>query len=169
MSGYYDDGTSGHAGGASSRERAEREDAAGITGKRSQEVLRVLIRRAHRGATSAEVEYSLGIGHGSASGTLTRLQRTGKAIRSTTRRNRQEIYFAADHFPADHTEAPYRSTRYSSKKMEAKGLREAALALWNGEEGVPAPGERITYARWLDARAEALEVEIYGKSLENSL
>lgn len=164
VQGFYDDGTSGHAGGASSRERAEREDSTGVTGKRSQEILQILRERRTRGATSHEIETALGLGHGAVSGALTRLQRIGAAKRATRRRGRQEIYFAAEHFPDHYKEAPYRSTKYSAKKVAAEALREAALALYTApnEDDVDFPpmGQRSLYGRWLDSRAAKLEAEM---------
>lgn len=168
--GLYADGTSGHAGGASSRERAEREDSTGVTGRRSQEILQILRNRAERGATSREIEALLNTGHGAVSGALTRLQRIGVAKRSTRRRGRQEIYFSAEHFPSNHKEAPYRSTKYSAKRVAAEALREAALALYtnepDGDPDFPPMGQRALYGRWLDSRAERLESEMGIKDSE---
>jgi DNA-binding MarR family transcriptional regulator len=89
-------GTGGHAGSDTSKERAEREADDGTLAKRQREVMAFLWAQADRGATWAEVAEHLGIHHGSASGALSNLHKTGRIVRTTDRRGRSEVYMIAE-------------------------------------------------------------------------
>jgi len=89
-------GTGGHSGSETSKERAEREADDGTLAKRQAEVLAYLWERADRGATWAEVGEHLGIHHGSASGALSNLHKAGRIVRTSDRRGRSEVYMVAE-------------------------------------------------------------------------
>lgn len=97
---------SGHAGNDTSRERQEREDATGLTGRRQRAVLKALEEAKFFGVTSAEMEALLGVGHGQASSALSHLHRAGHIRRLKERRNAQEIYVMRD-CVGDRKESPY--------------------------------------------------------------
>jgi len=82
----------GWSGSDSSRDRAEREEASGVTGWRRVQVHDLIRTKAGLGMTCHEVEVELGIGHGAASAALTHLHRAGHLTRLTERRNGQEPY-----------------------------------------------------------------------------
>jgi hypothetical protein len=89
-------GTGGHAGSDTSKERAEREADDGTLAKRQREIIAFLWAQADRGATWAEVAEHLGIHHGSASGALSNLHKAGRIVRTTDRRGRSEVYMVAE-------------------------------------------------------------------------
>ena len=89
-------GTGGHAGSDTSKERAEREADDGTLAKRQREIIAFLWAQADRGATWAEVVEHLGIHHGSASGALSNLHKAGRIVRTTDRRGRSEVYMIAE-------------------------------------------------------------------------
>lgn len=98
---------SGWSGSETSRERAEREDSAGITGKRQAEVFALLATHTTQGMTVKEVETWLGIGHGPASSALTHLHRADRVARLKERRLNQEIYVLKG-YVGGRDESPYR-------------------------------------------------------------
>lgn len=85
-------GTSGHSGGDTSRERAERDDGDGTTTHRQRTVMDYLSRRLDHGATWKEVGSRFGWHHGQASGVLSVLHKTGHIERLTERRDRCSVY-----------------------------------------------------------------------------
>ena len=107
IAGDYPDGSSGHSGSDTSKERAEREDASGVTGWRQQRILQTLELRGGRGRTVGEVEQGMKMGHGAASGALSRLHRAGHVVRLKERRNGQEVYIHPK-FHDGQEESPYR-------------------------------------------------------------
>lgn len=92
----------GHSGSETSEEASKR-----VTGKRSQQVHTLVANSKHRGLTVNEVQQALRIGHGSASGALTRLHRAGYIVRLTQKRNGQQVYMA-EAFSAGREQSPYR-------------------------------------------------------------
>lgn len=91
----------GHSGSATSEAAATR-----ITGARSQQVYDVVARSRHRGMTVGEVQRALDVGHGSASGALTRLHRAEYLVRLKQTRNKQQIY-VVEAFSGGREQAPY--------------------------------------------------------------
>ena len=89
-------GTGGHSGSDTSKERAEREADDGTLAKRQREVMAFLWARSDYGATWNEVAEHLGIHHGSASGALSNLHKAGRIVRTTDRRGRSEVYMIAE-------------------------------------------------------------------------
>lgn len=88
--GAYPNGV-GHSGSATSERAAKR-----IGGKRAQQVHDYVLSWMHRGVTCAETERDLKLGHGSASGALTRLHRSGHIVRLQREREGQQIYKRPD-------------------------------------------------------------------------
>lgn len=85
-------GTSGWAGSDTSRERALEADRTGVTGRRQQAVLAFLEGAGPWGVTWAELADVLEIHHGSASGVLSVLHKTGHVARLAVRRGRCKVY-----------------------------------------------------------------------------
>lgn len=100
--------SSGHSGSETSQARAEREDSTGITGKRQRQVYAYVQGHLHGGATCAETERDLGLGHGAASGALTRLHRAGKLTRLMRERDGQQVYVHPVFVHPMESESPYR-------------------------------------------------------------
>jgi hypothetical protein len=98
---------SGWAGSETSRERAEREDAMGITGKRQAQVFALLAQHTNDGMTVKEVEDALSIGHGPASSALTHLHRAERVVRLQERRMNQQVYVLRG-YAEGRAESPYR-------------------------------------------------------------
>lgn len=85
-------GTSGWSGSDTSRERAEAEDGDGTTHARQQRVGNYLMRRGINGATWKELAEHYGWHHGTASGALSVLHKTGHVARLAERRYRCKVY-----------------------------------------------------------------------------
>lgn len=92
----------GHSGSETSEEASKR-----VTGERSQQVYNLVSNSKHRGLTVSEVQQALRIGHGSASGALTRLHRAGHIVRLAHKRNGQQVYMV-EAFSAGREQSPYR-------------------------------------------------------------
>ena len=84
-------GTSGHSGTDTSRERALRADRSGKTASCQALALNLLSQRATTGLTVSEFREIIGH-HGSASSALSVLHKTGRIARLKERRNRCKIY-----------------------------------------------------------------------------
>lgn len=85
-------GTSGWSGSATSRERALEADRSGVTGQRQKDVLAYLAGAGYYGATWPEIADVLDAHHGTASGALSVLHKTGHIARLTERRGRCKVY-----------------------------------------------------------------------------
>ena len=85
-------GTSGWSGSDTSRERAEEEDASGVTGKRQRQVMHFLDARGAFGVTVHEVTRQFGWHHGQSSGALSVLHKAEHIARLTEKRDRCLIY-----------------------------------------------------------------------------
>lgn len=85
-------GTSGHAGSGASKERAEREDANGITAKRQEETMVFVKRAGSRGLTVKDLREISGWHHGQASSALSTLHKTGHLVQLVEKRDRCGIY-----------------------------------------------------------------------------
>ena len=92
----------GHSGSESSKDATKR-----ISGVQANRIYDMVSGMAHRGVTAREVERALKVGHGSASGGLTRLHRAGYIVRLTQRRDNQQVY-VAEAFSAGREQSPYR-------------------------------------------------------------
>ena len=100
-------GSEGHSRHATSAERR------GVRGETQGLVLDVLRRRQAIGATSAELEDALSIGHGRVSGALSALHRGGQVVMLQERRNRQYVYVAAEYALDRPKRAPMANTAHS--------------------------------------------------------
>jgi hypothetical protein len=103
-------GTSGWAGSVTSRQRAEQQDSDGTTGKRQGLTLELLDGSGARGMTWKELSADTGWHHGSASGVLSVLHKTGKISRLRESRDRCAIYVSNHHKYGRPTD-PYKSNK----------------------------------------------------------
>lgn len=86
-------GTSGWSGTDTSEDRANEADASGTTARRQAEVLYLLDLRADRGMTVAELRQLAGWEHhGTSSGTLSVLHKTGRIARLVEKRGKCHVY-----------------------------------------------------------------------------
>lgn len=97
-------GTSGHSGGATSEERARREDSDGTTTRRQKEVIDWLGTTRTFGMTWREFSAITGMHHGQASGALSNLHKAGKIARLTERRNRCFVYVLPEYVESRETQ-----------------------------------------------------------------
>lgn len=123
---------SGWSGSETSRERAEREDAMGITGKRQAQVYALLATHTTNGMTVKEVEDALSIGHGPASSALTHLHRADRVVRLQERRVGQQVYVLKG-YAEDREESPYRPRQ---AKPHPRYLSKAQVLEVMGDAGV---------------------------------
>lgn len=160
-------GTSGWSGTGTSEQRAKEADRTGITGDRQRRVMWFLAGCRTRGATWKELSEQTGWHHGTASGALSVLHKTGRISRLTEVRNRCKVYVLPEWVNGRDTE-PHRGnmTRRASNPREAVMLTErqadvliagqptliASLARQLSEPADPtAQAERVvaTVADWL--------------------
>ena len=85
-------GTSGHSGTDTSRERALRADRSGRTALRQAQALNLLSQRKMLGITWKELSEVTGLHHGGASGVLSVLHKAGRIARLKETRNRCKVY-----------------------------------------------------------------------------
>lgn len=86
-------GTSGHSGTATSKDRAVREDTSGKTGERQRVVLKALGIAGARGMTVKELRnYMRDAHHGQVSSALTNLHRAGRIERLVEKRDKCKVY-----------------------------------------------------------------------------
>ena len=124
---------SGWSGSETSRERAEREDATGITGKRQAQVFALLAQHTNDGMTVKEVEEALEIGHGPASSALTHLHRAERVVRLQERRLNQQVYVLRG-YAEGRLESPYRPRlgrkhpRYLTRDEVLEAMMEGSVS-----------------------------------------
>lgn len=99
-------GTSGWSGTDTSEERARRNDSDGTTGKTQTATMIALEHAAYDGLTWRELAEILNAHHGTASGALSVLHKTGKIARLTERRDRCKVYVHLDNVWGRDTEQP---------------------------------------------------------------
>ena len=85
-------GTSGHSGTTTSKERALHADRSGKTALRQAQALNLLSQREMRGLTWKELSEITGLHHGTASGVLSVLHKTGRIARLKESRDGCKIY-----------------------------------------------------------------------------
>lgn len=85
-------GTSGHSGTDTSRERALRADRSGKTALRQAQALNLLSQRELVGLTWKELSEITGLHHGTASGVLSVLHKSGRIARLKETRNGCKVY-----------------------------------------------------------------------------
>ena len=104
-------GTSGWSGSETSRQRALEADTSGVTGRRQLAVLAYLAGVGPWGATWHDVSTVLDVHHGSASGVLSVLHKTGRIARLNLTRDRCKIYVLPDYVNGRETEPHGRTGR----------------------------------------------------------
>lgn len=99
-------GTSGWSGSQGSRDRAVSADTTGRTAKNQSDTLKTLRSRQERGVTWKELGALRGWHHGTASGVLSVLHKTGLIKRLSERRDRCHVYvlpeYVLDRVTEDH-------------------------------------------------------------------
>jgi len=85
-------GTSGHSGSDTSRERALSADRSGKTALRQAQALNLLSQRDMLGLTWKELSQITGLHHGTASGVLSVLHKTGRIARLKESRDGCKVY-----------------------------------------------------------------------------
>lgn len=89
-------GTSGHSGSDTSKERALDADRSGQTARRQAEALKFLHQQKTLGVTWKELSQVTGLHHGTTSGVLSVLHKSGRIARLQERRNRCKVYVDLD-------------------------------------------------------------------------
>jgi hypothetical protein len=111
-------GSSGWSGTDTSQERAEQQDADGMTGRVQRLVLRFVIFSGSRGETIADLRRILPhLHHGSLSSALTNLHRAGKIARLSEKRGRCKVYVHPRHVDGRDTEPPTRRQKVESRAV----------------------------------------------------
>jgi DNA-binding MarR family transcriptional regulator len=87
-------GTSGHSGSDTSKARALSSDSSGQTARRQRQALALLDSQGYIGLTWKELASLLNLHHGSASGVLSVLHKTGRIARLKESRNGSKVYVA---------------------------------------------------------------------------
>jgi len=85
-------GTSGHSGTETSKERALHADRSGKTALRQAQALNLLAERTFHGITWKELSELTGLHHGTASGVLSVLHKVGRIARLRESRNGCKVY-----------------------------------------------------------------------------
>jgi len=85
-------GTSGHSGTTTSKERALHADRSGKTALRQAQALNLLSQREMRGLTWKELSEITGLHHGTASGVLSVLHKAGRIARLKETRKGCKVY-----------------------------------------------------------------------------
>lgn len=138
-----EDRSSGWSGSETSHERAQARDTSGETGRNQAQLRLLLMSRAGRGATWAEVSEYFGWHHGVSSGLLSNLHKAGLLARLTERRNRCAVYVLPEHVDGRETRR-YGRTRVAMTAEPVQAprvltLAERASAAWLEDylEGYP--------------------------------
>jgi imidazolonepropionase-like amidohydrolase len=145
-------GTSGHTGSTASQERAVNADLSGRTRARQAAALRLLTYAGADGLTWAEIAAATDWHHGTASGTLSVLHKTGAIARLTERRNRSSVYVLPRWVRGRETATPGRTkagaTLTDTERLAYSRLRRAqhgASAFYAADVGtVLAALDRLT-------------------------
>lgn len=103
-------GSSGHSGSQTSKDRADSEDNSGVTGQRHEETLLFLLTRDMIGATWRELSDHYGWHHGQSSGALSVLHKVGFIERLTETRERSAVYVLPQYVMGRET-SPYQARK----------------------------------------------------------
>lgn len=128
------DGTSGHTGTDTSRERAERRDSTGLTGATQQQISGLVLGSGHTGLTIAELRAAVpGDHHGTLSGTLSVLHKEARIAMLTAKRGGCHIYVSPQYVEGRETrEQGHRKSRLTADDLrllgDAKRLGDEALS-----------------------------------------
>lgn len=154
--GAYPNGI-GHSGSETSEAAQDK-----VTGKRAIQVHEVVGKTYDYGMTCSEVQTRLAIGHGAASGALTRLHRSGFLSRLAEDRRGQQVYVHPEHVKS-REESPYRpNVAYRDGYKKPMALEEilsdeqiADVVKFARDEGASTLvqlGLRVWLKRFRDAR-----------------
>jgi len=117
-------GTSGWSGTDTSKARAQHDDDSGLTGARQRQTLDLLDDADTVGLTWKELAEETGWHHGTASGVLSVLHKTGHVARLTQTRDRCKVYVTPRHTIGRDTETQGRaSTREQAEDILRELLR----------------------------------------------
>lgn len=119
-------GSSGHSGSSSSKERADYLDKSGKTRKYQFRIMDYLREQADQGATWKEVSELLDVHHGTASGALSILHKAGLLERLKETRGKSKIYVLPEFIMFRETEPP--------KKIKQAISGHAAIFPYEGGE-----------------------------------
>jgi hypothetical protein len=97
-------GTSGWRGSETSKRRAEDADSSGLTSKRQAQVMALIAMMGVDGITVKELREYTRLHHGSASGLLSVLHKTGALARLSETRDRCKVYVLTEHVGGRETE-----------------------------------------------------------------
>lgn len=97
-------GTSGHSGSETSKARAVHSDSSGQTARRQRQALALLDSYGQQGLTWKELATLLNLHHGSASGVLSVLHKTGRIARLKESRNGSKVYVGLNWIDGRQTE-----------------------------------------------------------------
>ena len=123
-------GTSGWSGTPTSQQRATRNDSDGTTSRRQRDTIRLLASNREHGATWRDVSRALELHHGSASGVLSVLHKTGVIERLSEQRDGCLVYVLPEHVNGRTTSA-YRPN--VSARLLTEILQEIEHDLSNGD------------------------------------
>lgn len=98
-------GTSGWSGSETSRKRAVDADGDGTTGANQRQVLAALALAMTRGRTWRDLSEEYGWHHGTASGVLSVLHKSGQIVRLKETRNRCKVYVLPEYAAGREVEA----------------------------------------------------------------
>lgn len=119
-----------------SRARAIREDLAGTTSKRRQQITDIIAHRGPYGATWAELAEITGLHHGQVSGALSKLHEMGKIFQHKKTRNGCHPYSHIDYrheFTDDEVNDEPVKTRSTALREQYEALETAARDLCYGQ------------------------------------
>lgn len=136
-------GTSGWSGSDTSKDRATRADANGITSTGQRQTLLLLRQAGTRGMTWNELADALDWHHGTASGALSVLHKAGIIARLHDKRNRCAIYVTPEHIDGRDTRAHRPNV---SARLLAQILEELETDLSNGHLSTALARVRATRA-----------------------
>jgi hypothetical protein len=139
-----------------SKARAQREDAAGITQDRREHVLALLAEAGTTGATWKEISDITGLHHGQVSSVLTRLHENGLAFQLVITRNGCHPYLIAayrdDFYDYERNDEPVK-TKANARVAALEAVAEAAYALCYSQASGSA-------AKWDALRVALAKVEL---------
>jgi hypothetical protein len=114
-----------------SKARAQREDAEGITSKRRREILAHVINAGANGIIWAEIGRATGLHHGQVSGALNALHELGVVAQLTEIRNRCHPYIDAQYIDQYEPHQVQLEPRKSAASQYVEVLEELAEAAYN--------------------------------------
>lgn len=124
-------GSSGWSGSSTSRERADADDASGVTSFRQRRTMALLSDAGSEGLTWVDLAQALDVHHGAASGVLSTLHKIGAICRVERRRNRCQVYVLRQYLRPD--DVPVDHKPNVSARMMLEILTEIAQDLDSGQ------------------------------------